>query len=448
MSEEPLLSVTNLEKHYPITEGLLRRQTGTVRAVDGVSFDVTRGEAVGLVGESGCGKSTTALSVLRLEDPTDGDVRFDGEDVLSYDDEELRRFRRRAQLVLQDPDSAFNPRQTVGEAIEEPLRIHGLPDPERRRHVVEDTIEHVGLPADAADGYPHEFSGGERQRLALARALVLNPDLLIADEPVSALDGRTKSGVLELLARVQSRFDVAIVLISHDVDLVRRFCDRVAVMYLGRVVERGAVEDVLTNPAHPYTQSLVEAVPSLDPTAEASSPALRTDELPDATDLPNGCRFHPRCPAVIQPEGIDLPREEWLGVTALRFRLANEWDDETDSRELLQNGAALSRETTDPSFDTALRNAFDLPEKLSDPTAESALETAIDALESGSLEAGRRQLADGFASPCEEISPAELQLAADDESATDATTRLVACHHYDDDVSSSGNAAPATRFAE
>ncbi|MFC7236690.1 ATP-binding cassette domain-containing protein [Saliphagus sp. GCM10025317] len=214
---DPLLSVRNLEKHYPITKGLLRREVGTVRAVDGVSFDVQPGEAFGLVGESGCGKSTTALSVLRLEEPTGGEVRFDGDDVRAYDDDELRRFRRRAQLVLQDPDSALNPRRTVGESVEEPLRIHGLHGSQRRRHVVEDTLERVGLSAAAADQYPHEFSGGEKQRIAIARALVLNPDLLVADEPVSALDGRTKADVLELLGRLQREFDVAIVFISHDV---------------------------------------------------------------------------------------------------------------------------------------------------------------------------------------------------------------------------------------
>ncbi|MFT4884006.1 MAG: peptide/nickel transport system ATP-binding protein, partial [Natronomonas sp.] len=256
-TDDPLVSVRNLELHYPVTEGLLRRETGRVRAVDGVSFDIRPGESFGLVGESGCGKSSTALAMLRMEEPTGGEIRFDGEDVLEYDAADLRRYRRRVQLVLQDPDSAFNPRMTVGEAVGEPLRVHGLSDSERRREIVADALERVGLSGEDADDYPHEFSGGEKQRIAIARALVLNPDVIVADEPVSALDGRTKAEVLDLLDDLQDRFGIAIVLISHDIDLVRRFCDRVAVMYLGEIVERGPTETVVGDPSHPYTRTLV-----------------------------------------------------------------------------------------------------------------------------------------------------------------------------------------------
>jgi len=264
-AEDPLLAVEDLEKHYPITEGLLRREVGRVRAVDGVSFTVDRGEVLGLVGESGSGKTTTALSVLGMEEPTGGEVRFDGDRVSELTGDALREFRRRAQLVVQDPNDAFNPRQTVGEAVAEPLVVHGMDDAQRRRQIVVDLLQRVGLSAEDADRYPHEFSGGEKQRVAIARALVVNPDLIIADEPTSALDARVRSDVLGLLADIRERFGVAILFVSHDIDTVWRFCDRVAVMYLGEVVECGPVSDVLSTPGHPYTRVLLGAVPGLDP---------------------------------------------------------------------------------------------------------------------------------------------------------------------------------------
>ena len=415
---DPLLSVRDLEKHYPVTEGLLRREVGRVRAVDGVSFDVRAGEAFGLVGESGCGKSTTAHSILRLEEPTGGEVRFDGEDVREYGDAELRRFRRRAQLVLQDPDSAFNPRMTVGEAVAEPLRVHGLSDAERRRRVVADALERVGLSAADADDYPHEFSGGEKQRIALARALVLNPDLLVADEPASALDGRTKTDVLELLGDLQREFGVAVLLISHDVDLVRRFCDRVAVMYLGEVVERGSTAEVLAEPRHPYTRVLLSSVPSLDPGAPPPAIETLTDDVPDASDPPSGCRFHTRCPAIIPPEEVDLPREQWRGVVALRLHLQEEWDDADEIRASL--GVA-------PAADLSkrLRAAFDLPERLEDDGVEAALTAATDAVSAGDLATARERLGEVTATVCEREAPAPSAAASG------PADRPVACHRYD-----------------
>ena len=422
--DDPLLSVRNLELHYPITEGLLRREVGRVRAVDGVGFDIRAGESFGLVGESGCGKSSTALSILRMEEPTGGQVRFDGEDVSEFDDEELRRYRRRVQLVLQDPDSAFNPRMTVGEAVGEPLAVHGLDDDERRREVVEDTLERVGLSAAAADGYPHEFSGGEKQRIAIARALVLNPDVILADEPVSALDGRTKTGVLELLGDLQREFDIAIVLISHDIDLVRRFCDRVAVMYLGEIVERGPADEVVGAPKHPYTRTLVASAPSLDPSAPAADAGVQflTDELPDATDVPSGCRFHPRCPAIIPPEGVALPADQWRGVVAFRFRLEEEWPDAGTLRAALRGELPPARQDGDVA--ETVRTGFDLPAELPDSDVEAAVSTAIDAVEDGDVEAARAALAGTVTSVCERERPEPAGVGAE---------HPAACHRYDPD---------------
>ena len=218
---EPLLEVRDLEKHYPLTEGILKRQVGAVRAVDGVSFTLDPGETLGLVGESGCGKSTVATSMLRLEEPTGGRVVFDGENIVAFDDEELKRFRREAQIVFQDPTSSFDPRMSVGESVTEALRVHGLSDRARRRAVGEDLLERVGLSATDYDRYPHEFSGGQKQRVAIARALVVNPRLIVADEPVSALDVSVKSAVLDLLADLQQEFGIALVFISHDLSVVR-----------------------------------------------------------------------------------------------------------------------------------------------------------------------------------------------------------------------------------
>jgi peptide/nickel transport system ATP-binding protein len=418
---DTLLDVENLEKHFPITEGLLRREVGQVRAVDGVSFDVRSGEAFGLVGESGCGKSTTALSVLRLEEPTGGTVSFDGDDVLAYDRSELRAFRRRAQLVLQDPSSAFNPRQTIGEAVAEPLRVHGLDDRQQRREIVEDTLERVGLSGTDFDSFPHEFSGGEKQRIAIARALVLNPELIVADEPVSALDGRTKADVLELLHELQAEFDLSILMISHDIDMVRRFCDRIAVMYLGKVVEQGPTAQVVETPQHPYTQMLISSVPSLDPSDVSTSVETPSDELPDAKDVPSGCRFHPRCPAIIPPEDVELPREEWLDVVSFRLYLEDDWDDVQNARRSLPGGVSTNG-TGDKALAEGVREAFDLPKPVSDEAVEDAISHAIDALTDDDLQRARDYLSETITSVCERESP---------ELTDDHTSRPVACHRYD-----------------
>lgn len=417
---DPLLSVRDLKTNYPITEGLLRRETGRVRAVDGVSFDVRRGEVFGLVGESGCGKSTTALSILRLEEPTGGTVEFNGQSVRELDGAELRRYRRRAQLVLQDPNSAFNPRLTVGETVAEPLRVHGVTDSAERRRVAANALDQVGLSDASLDAHTHEFSGGEKQRIAIARALVLNPELIIADEPASALDGRTKAAVLELLTDLQAQLNLGLVIISHDLDLVRRYCDRLGVMYLGEIVERGECARIIETPHHPYTRALLRSVPSLDPTkaaGDSTSPELISDELPDASDVPTGCRFHPRCPSVIPPDELTLSQAEWRGIFTLRQALTPGRDTDIDPvvDEIATDGAATA--ATD-----RLRDRLGLPAELSDTTAESAVDTALAALEQGDTETASDRLAAVGRSVC----------VANTPTLTDThTDRAVACHRYD-----------------
>ncbi|ELY43011.1 ABC transporter ATP-binding protein [Natronorubrum tibetense] len=407
----PLLEVEALDVHYPITKGLLRREVGRVRAVDGVSFDITRGETFGLVGESGSGKTTTAHSVLGLEEPTGGEIRFDGEPVSELSGAALQAFRRRAQLVVQDPNEAFNPRMTIGEAVAEPLLLHGMTDADRRRAIVEDLLERVGLSAPDADRYPHEFSGGEKQRLSIARALVLNPDLIVADEPTSALDGRVQSDVLALLDDVRREFDISILFISHDIDVVRRFCDRVAVMYLGEVVERGPIENVLEFPAHPYTRLLLGSVPSLDPTDQQFERPL-TDTVPDPADPPSGCRFHTRCPEIVPPESVELPWDQWMVVVAFRFTL--------QAGELPES---IAVETADGELDDAtVRDRFDLPATLQDETVDRGVNEAISALITGDLQAARDRLSETVPTVCERQTPTDTEREPG---------HSVCCHRYD-----------------
>ncbi|SFB75261.1 peptide/nickel transport system ATP-binding protein [Halobiforma haloterrestris] len=424
---DPLLEVEDLETHFPITRGFLRREVGRVRAVDGVSFRIDRGETFGLVGESGSGKTTTALSALRLEEPTGGEIRFDGESVTDLSGADLRAFRRRAQLIVQDPNDAFNPRMTVGEAVAEPLALHGMNDAERRRRIVADLLERVGLAADDADRYPHEFSGGEKQRIAIARALVLNPDLIVADEPTSALDGRVQSDVLALLDDVRREFDVAVLFISHDIDVVRQFCDRLAVMYLGEIVERGPTAEVLNDPAHPYTRVLLGSVPSLDPSDRELARPL-TDSVPEPSDPPAGCRFHPRCPDVIAPADVDLEPDLWRTVAAFRFSVrTGELPPEID--------AARGTEDPEPGIDeTTVREAFDLPGELPDDRAEEGVAAAAEAIARGDLDAATDTLAEAFPTVCGRESPAD----------GDRHERQVRCHRYDSAVEATPRSSSRT----
>ncbi|WP_426959078.1 ABC transporter ATP-binding protein [Muricoccus radiodurans] len=295
---EPLLRVEHLRKHFTVTRGFPKRETVTVRAVDGISFSIAPGTALGLVGESGCGKSTAARALLRLIEPDSGRVLYRGQDVTKASGGELRALRRKMQIVFQDPYSSLDPRQTIGSALMEPLRLHGIARGAAARDRAASLLEEVGLPAAALDRYPHEFSGGQRQRIGIARALTVEPELIVADEPVSALDVSVQAQVLLLLRDLQRRRGLSFLFVSHDLSVVRWFCDRVAVMYLGRIIEEGPVDRVLADPLHPYARVLRDASPVPDPALRGALPRI-SGELPSAAKPPPGCHFHPRCPAVM-----------------------------------------------------------------------------------------------------------------------------------------------------
>jgi oligopeptide transport system ATP-binding protein len=306
---EPLVSVESLKLYFPIHAGVFRRVVGHVRAVDDVSFGILRGETLGLVGESGCGKTTLGRAILHLYRPTAGRVEFEGQDLSSLGPEGLRRSRRQMQVVFQDPFSSLNPRMTIGATLSEPLEVHGIHPDGGVRPFVAHLLERVGLKASFADRYPHEFSGGQRQRIGIARALSLTPSFIVADEPITSLDVSIQAQVVNLLQDLQAEFGLTYLFITHDLSMVRHICDRVAVMYLGRVVEMAPVEEMYTRPLHPYTQALLSAIPVPDPAVEARRRRIiLTGDVPNPADPPPGCTFHTRCPSAFERCRTEPPR--------------------------------------------------------------------------------------------------------------------------------------------
>ncbi|WP_227374595.1 ABC transporter ATP-binding protein [Haladaptatus halobius] len=405
-TDEPLLRVENLTKHFPVNTGFISslrwNSSGgfplglddkSVRAVDGVSFDLYPGETLGVVGESGCGKSTLARTLLGLTDPTDGAVKFRGMRTTTFGSDEKREFRRNAQIVFQDPQSSLNPRRKAGNIIADPLEAAGWSEEERRERVLE-LLGQVGLKEEHYGRYPHEFSGGQRQRINLARALSINPDLVIADEPVSGLDMSVQAQILSLMQDLQDEYGLTYLFITHDLSVIRNVADRVAVMYLGDFVETGPVERLFTEPHHPYTCALLEAVPNPDPDVRGVEPRLVGD-VPSPSDPPSGCKFHTRCPELIVPD--PFTREEYHEYMAFRSDVQDE-NLQTD---------------VEPAAVRAHYFGGDLP-----PDVERTIESAVSHAADGDWDDARAALAE-YRSPCEAEVP-ELQSVADGH--------LLACH--------------------
>lgn len=447
MIDEPVLSVRNLKKHYPIRKGVISRQVGVAKAVDGISFDIYPGETFGLVGESGCGKSTAAEAIIRLEEPTDGEVIFHGSeqlgaseqtadrgvidrirrlirrneapssggngahpnDVTKFNRHQLKAFRREAQMVLQDPSSSFNPRMTAGQTIGEMLLVHGMRDRTMRREIVQDLLEQVGLSASDYDRFPHEFSGGQKQRLGLARALVLNPDLIIADEPVSALDVSIQAEILSLLDQLQEKYGLSILIISHDLSVIKQVCDRVAVMYLGDIVEVAETDELFDNPQHPYTEALLSSVPTPDPTEKIEGIEL-TGEVPDPSNPPRGCSFHTRCHRVIQPDGVSIEQSVWRSLMDLTEHAAKGHIDPEAIRD-----AVVSMDTDIDErdqvelhqFDQRLRDDYNIPSTIGDHDLDEVVSEASELFYHEDTDVAVSLLTESIVSPCQETSPEE-----------------------------------------
>jgi oligopeptide transport system ATP-binding protein len=328
LDAHPLLEVRGLRMHFPVTEGtVMHRKIGEVKAVDGIDFWVRRGETLGLVGESGCGKTTTGRCILRLERPTAGEILYNGVDIAKAERKELLALRRRIQVIFQDPYSSLNPRMKVGEIIAEPIMVHRIErDGARRAARVRELLSVFGLSAKFADRYPHEMSGGQRQRVGIARALALEPEFIVCDEAVSALDVSIQAQIVNLLEDLRERFGLTYLFIAHDLSVVRHLCHRVAVMYLGHIVELAACDELFDNPLHPYTQALLAAVPVPDPTVEATR-AFRPvkGEVPSPINPPPGCVFHPRCPIAVEscnrlvPELREVRPQHWVACSEVQM---------------------------------------------------------------------------------------------------------------------------------
>ncbi|MHB1627787.1 MAG: ABC transporter ATP-binding protein [Bacilli bacterium] len=308
---EVLLEISDLKKHFPIRRGLLRFTSGAVRAVDGISLQVQTGETVGVVGESGCGKSTMGRSILRLIEPTHGVVKFEGRDILKLSRSRMRAMRKEMQIVFQDPYASLNPRYTILQTLSEPMEVHRLHDAAARKERVHSMLRRVGLDPAYASRYPHEFSGGQRQRIGIARALILNPKLMVLDEPVAALDVSVQSQVINLLEDLQEEFNLTYIFIAHDLSVVRHISDRVLVMYLGRMAELASSDELFANPVHPYTRALLSAVPIPNPRARRERTILQGD-LPSPAHPPSGCVFHTRCPLAADVCRQEVP--QWREV--------------------------------------------------------------------------------------------------------------------------------------
>jgi peptide/nickel transport system ATP-binding protein len=426
VGDETLVQIRNLKKHYGADSFL---GDDPVKAVDGVSFDIHRGETLGLVGESGCGKTTLGRTLVRLETPTDGEIQFDETDVTTLSGKQLKQWRRNAQMVFQDPDSSLNERMTVGELIQDPLDVHGWKTKRKRRERVRELLEKVGLSEEHYFRYPHQFSGGQRQRIGIARALALEPDFLVLDEPVSALDVSVQAKILNLLRDLQADLDLTYLLIAHDLSVVRHLADRVAVMYLGHIMEIGATEQLFTDPANPYTHSLLSAIPEPDPGAHSDRITLRGTP-PSPRHPPEGCPFSTRCPVKIRPEEYQSVEDEtWQAVEELREILRERVRTERSITEIAREFLGLETRISDiEEITDEVFADIDLP-----PELDQHVDRVIDDVSNGDPETAQQYLKEKVGSECDLENP--IYYTVDEEG------RESYCHRHED-----GYDTPSTVF--
>ncbi|WP_227376920.1 ABC transporter ATP-binding protein [Haladaptatus halobius] len=421
--EKPLLDVRGLKKHFDQSGGVLDRLVGDsadVRAVDGVDLTVREGETLAVVGESGCGKSTLGRTILNLHDATAGSVRYRGEDITGLPAKEMRPYRRKLQMIFQDPLASLNPRQTVGEIVTAPMEVHDVgADDEERLERAKDLLGRVGLKPGHVERYPNQFSGGQQQRVGIARALALEPELVIADEPVSALDVSVQAQILNLLDDLQEEFGLSLVFIAHNLSVVRHVADRVAVMYLGEIVEIAPVERLFDDPQHPYTKSLLSAVPRIDP-GDRDERIILEGTVPSPMNPPSGCRFHTRCPVVIPPDEWAGTEEGFRDTFVFRNRvLSGELDPDAARNRLQAEGRGTDDETVASYLVEQLlpRDPAELP-----PNAADAVREAAAALAAENRERAEEVVSEAFPSPCERETPPDVKAA---------NGHIAACHRVE-----------------
>ncbi|WP_134672447.1 ABC transporter ATP-binding protein [Halorussus marinus] len=412
---ETLVDVNGLKTYYD-DGGII--DSNPVKAVDGVDFEIKRGETLGLVGESGCGKTTLGRTLIQLEDATAGEVLFDGTDVTELSGTELKNWRRNSQMVFQDPESSLNDRMTVGEIIREPLDVHDWETPQERRERVRELLDVVGLQPEHYYRYPHQFSGGQRQRIGIARALALEPEFVVLDEPVSALDVSVQAQILNLLEDLQDEFGLTYLFIAHDLSVVRHICDRVAVMYLGNVMELGETEEMFANPKNPYTHSLLSAIPEPDPTADKERVTLRGTP-PSPRDPPAGCPFTTRCPMKIRPEKYeDIDPDLWVAIEVFREVLRERARAEKSLTEIAKEKLGMETRFSDiDEIRTELFGDLDVPSRV-----REHVEVAANHVEQNDEHAAREYLADEFGSICDAEDPS-MHVVSD-------TGRTSNCHRH------------------